>query len=61
MAIQLTNLTSIYENVGSIPGLAQRVKQSDIAMSCGVGHTHGLDPSLLWLGVGQRLQLQLDP
>jgi len=24
-------------------------KRSAIAMSCGVGHRHGLDPALLWL------------
>ena len=36
--------------MGSIPGLAQRVK--DLALlrvSCGVGCRHGLDPTLLWL------------
>ena len=35
----VTNPTSIYEDVGSIP----------VALSCDVGHRHGLDPMLLWL------------
>ena len=38
-----TNLTSIHEDAGSIPGLAQRV------MSCGVGRRCSSDPMLLWL------------
>ena len=33
----------------SIPGLAQWVKGSSIAMSCGVGCRYGLDLVLLWL------------
>ena len=40
-----TNLTSsIHEDAGSSPGLAQWV-----AVSCGAGHRHGSDPALLWL------------
>ena len=40
MAQKLMNLTSILEDVGSIPSLA---------ISCRVGHRHGLDHALLWL------------
>ena len=45
----VTSLTSIQEDTGSILGLAQCVKGSDVALSCGVGHRHGLDLVLLWL------------
>ena len=36
----------LYEDVGSIPVLDQRVRESRVAMSCGVGHRHCLGPVL---------------
>ena len=42
-------VTRNHEVEGSIPGLNQWVKGSSVAVSCGVGRRHGLDPALLWL------------
>ena len=44
-----TNPTSMHGDARSNSGLPQWVKASSIAISCDLGHIHGLDPALLWL------------
>ena len=49
MAQWLTNPTRNHGVAGSVPALAQWVKRSGVAVSCGVGCRRGSDPMLLWL------------
>ena len=58
----LTDLTRKHEVEGSVPVLAQWVKGSGVAVSCGVGHRCGSDPERCCVcGVGWQLQLPFDP
>ena len=49
VAQRVKNPTSTHEDECSIPGPAQWVKESRVALNCSVGLRHGLDPELLWL------------
>ena len=61
VAQQAKNPTSIHEDAGSVPGLAQWAKGSGIAARCSVGHRRSSRLALLWRGIGWQLQLQFDP
>ena len=45
----MKNLTAIHEYLGLSLGFVQWVKESSIALSCGVGYGCGFDLALLWL------------
>ena len=61
MAQQVKNPTSIHEDAGSIPGLAQCIKGSRLAVSFSIGHRRGSNLALLWLWCRPAAAAQIQP